>query len=77
MGFCTPDKKIVIDCVFDDAEQFQDDLAVVKKNGKYGLINKYGKEIIPYKYDYIWSFDEGLAKVKDDNLCGFMDRHGN
>ena len=29
-GFCTPDKKIVIDCVYDEVERFKEGLARVK-----------------------------------------------
>jgi nickel-dependent lactate racemase len=36
----------------------------VKLNGKYGFIDKTGKEIVPPKYDDAWDFQEGLARVK-------------
>ena len=34
------------------------------KEGKYGYINKEGKEVIPLKYDYIYPFENGKAKVE-------------
>jgi len=39
-------------------------LARVKLNGKWGFIDKTGKEIVPPKYDYAWDFQESLARVK-------------
>jgi len=36
----------------------------VKKNKKYGLIDKNNQVIIPFQYDYSGSFSEGLAFAK-------------
>ena len=38
-GYCTPDKKIVIECIYDSASRFSEEFASVKLNGKYGFIN--------------------------------------
>jgi hypothetical protein len=52
-------------------------LARVKKDGKWGYIDKTGRTIIPIEYDYVESFNsEGLAKVKKDEKYGFIDRTG-
>lgn len=32
-------------------------------DGRWGLVNSNGIEIIPAKYDYIWDFNEGMAKI--------------
>ncbi|MGB9726533.1 MAG: WG repeat-containing protein [Minisyncoccia bacterium] len=32
-------------------------------NDKWGFIDKTGKEVIPFKYDYAYDFSEGLAHV--------------
>ena len=47
------------------------------KNGKYGFVDKQGKEVIPYKYEYVRWFSEGLAGVKYSGKCGFIDKAGN
>lgn len=40
-------------------------LTIQNKNGKYGVINIYGEEIIPFgKYDKIEGFDRGVARVQ-------------
>ena len=63
-GFCTPDKKMVVQPKYDDAWSFSEGLAWVKLNGKVGFIDKTGKEIVTPKYDYALYFSEGLAGVK-------------
>ena len=35
------------------------------------------KIVIPFKYDYVWSFSEGLASVKLNGKWGAIDRSGN
>ena len=52
---------------------FRKELASVELNGRYGLINKTGKVIIPFIYDYVSNFDEGLELVKLNDKYGFMD----
>ena len=67
-GFCTPDKKVVVQPKYDGVWKFTEGLAQVKLNDKYGFIDKTGKEIVPPKYDYALYFKlyfhEGLARVK-------------
>ena len=43
--------------------KFQNGFAPVIKNGKYGFINKEGKEIIKPKYTRVKSFKDGVCKV--------------
>jgi len=45
-------------------------------NGKYGYVDKTGKEVIPLKYDYADSFREGLARAKLNGKWGYIDRWG-
>jgi hypothetical protein len=73
-GFCTPDKKIVIDCIYDDAYQFIEDLARVKQSGKYGFINRQGFEIIPFEYDRAYDFHKGFATVVYDKKWGKINK---
>ncbi|MGB3454648.1 MAG: WG repeat-containing protein [Moheibacter sp.] len=48
------------------------DLISVKKDGKWGFINRNGELVIPYKYDIVGEFNEGLIPVKINNLWGFI-----
>ena len=46
---------------------FNEGFAPVKKNGKYGYIDKTGKEIVPCIYDYIeiWIRNDDLPDIKN------------
>lgn len=57
---------------------FVDGRAMVRNaDGKYGYIDKTGKEIIPAQYDSANSFEDGLAAVCKDGKCGVIDTNGN
>ena len=63
----------------DDYDQvcgFHDGLAIVKLNGKYGFIDKTGKEIIPLIYDSAGDFSEGVANVKSNGKWITIDQTG-
>ena len=45
--------------------------------GKWGFIDKTGKEIIPYIYDECRKFKAGIAFVKQNNKWGCIDKQGN
>lgn len=61
---------------YDEEPIFEQGIAIVQRNGKYGAIMVGGKEIVPPIYDALTKFTDGLAKVKykDDeriiNLSG-------
>ena len=57
---------------YDSKGRYYEGLAVVEYRGKYGFIDKTGKEIIPIKYDNAEFFSEGLALVKLNNKYGFI-----
>jgi len=47
-------------------------LIVVGKDGKYGCIDKNGKVVIPFIYDNIIGFTDGLSKVRKDKKIGLI-----
>ena len=58
----------VVPCKYDDVRNFSEGLAAVcvgdpYDGGKWGFIDKTGKEVIPCKYDDVRNFSEGLAAV--------------
>lgn len=67
----------VIPCEYDEVWPFSEGLAVVcvgdpYDGGKWGYIDKTGKEVVPCKYDWVGSFSEGLADVKLNGKWGFI-----
>lgn len=62
---------------------FNPEIFVAKKNGKWGYINRYGKNIIPFIYDDVTYFESqsNLALVSKGNYpnskYGFIDKKGN
>lgn len=89
-GFATWSKQLVIGAKYDRAFQFSNGRAVValgkniegKFAGKYGFIDKEGREIIPLIYDFAESFSGDLAKVgkldavSNKMLFGFINQKG-
>lgn len=55
---------------------FHEGLASVSRHGKYGFIDKNGREVIPCMYDDASYFSDGLACVKLNGKYGFIDRLG-
>jgi hypothetical protein len=49
---------------YEEVRQFADNgLAAVKKDGKWGYIDTTGAVVIPFQYNYAYSFSEGKAVV--------------
>lgn len=55
---------------------FYEGMAVKSKKGKYGYIDKTGKEIVPVIYDQAHEFSNGSALVRKNNLYYFIDKNG-
>jgi len=57
------------DCIYNNLQdskfvRYDNDLIIVKKENKFGVINKQGDFIVPIVYEYISYFIEGLAIVQ-------------
>ena len=54
---------------------------LIKKKGKWGYIDKQGKEIIPFQFSYAGLFSNGIAKVEKRFLgikqTFYIDKQGN
>lgn len=48
---------------YEAAQPFSEGLAAVKKDGKWGYIDKTGAVVIPFQYDRAYVFNEGYAIV--------------
>ena len=69
-------KKFEDKSIYDEVEDFHNGFAAVKRNGKWGFVNKQGKEAVPCKYDYVGSFSDGFAKVKLNGKLGKVNTRG-
>jgi hypothetical protein len=64
---------------YEEAYGFAEGLAPVMLNGKWGYIDKNRKEVIPLKYDNVWSFNQhlqGLALVELNGKAHYIDKTG-
>ncbi|HMH32149.1 MAG TPA: WG repeat-containing protein [Puia sp.] len=80
-GFCTADKKIVIDCIYFEAKRFSEGLAPVRNgDGFFGFIDEKGNVVFPFKFGKAESFSNGIAKFNSapfgPGRSGFIDKRG-
>ncbi|MEF3279875.1 MAG: WG repeat-containing protein [Elusimicrobiota bacterium] len=59
---------------YENREISKDDYIMINLGGKVGFIDKYGKELIPQKYDASFGFVGELAAVKLNGKWGFIDK---
>lgn len=60
----------------DMSKYFCGNLAVVKKNNKWGCIDKTGKTVIPFEYDKINMYNNGFLIVVKNGKYGVIDNSG-
>jgi len=70
--------KLTEDFEFEEAKDFQGGVGRVRKNGKFGLIDKFGSPITSYEFDYISEFgeDDGLALAKKNGYDIYLNKEG-
>jgi hypothetical protein len=51
-------------------------LIAVKKDGKWGYVDPTGKNILPFKFDDAWAFNNGLALAVEGGQFGLIDTMG-
>ena len=67
----------VENATYDSIGKFKNNLAIVRKDKKQGVINKDGDVVIPLLYEYVFEETEGLIRVSKDKLTAFFDTKGN
>ena len=64
--------------LFGPCMPFSNGLAPLRKNDRWGFINRTGEFVIEPEYRKVSSFSEGLAAVETlDYKCGYIDTNGN
>ena len=88
-GLYTEDGEEVLDCRYIICKEQENGTSLINlggyvndnnkvKNGKWGMINKHGKVIVPCKYDDISSYSSsGYVKAQLGNLYEYYDFNGN
>lgn len=61
---------------YDNIKGYQEGVAAVKKEGKWGFVNKKGKLIIGYRYNEVRSFNKGEAQVRIGQKRFYINKEG-
>ena len=64
------------DIKYDKVWKFVEGMAVVKRNDKYGYINKNRDEVVPCIYDDAWMFEGGFGEVFIGEKRGYVNKKG-
>ncbi|MBE6115217.1 MAG: WG repeat-containing protein [Erysipelotrichaceae bacterium] len=76
-GFVDISGNLVVPCVYDNVNLFNEGLAAAQKNGKWGYINTKNETVIPFEYDAAYGAGGGLASVGKDGKFAFVDYSNN
>lgn len=61
---------------FTDALPFEDGIAVVEQNGRWGAIDRQGNTIIPFLYDFLTLFFDGYAVAEKNGERFYINQSG-
>lgn len=76
-GYINDINEIKIPFTYQDAREFNEELAPVKVGGKYGYINKDNVMVIPPQFNNAYPFYHGFGIVElEDNISGFINKSG-
>lgn len=76
-GYINTSGKKVIDFKLEEAKDFEGKFACAKKNGKWGILDKYGNTVVPFKYDESFYLNEnGYGRIKENNKYGVVNDNG-
>ncbi|TAE60595.1 MAG: hypothetical protein EAZ89_01360 [Bacteroidetes bacterium] len=68
---------LLVPAIYDSVNSYSEGLAAAKKSGKWGYIDKGGKEVISFQYASAGSFQNGRAKVSSPGGDSrFIDKQG-
>ncbi|GAB3829819.1 WG repeat-containing protein [Hymenobacter jeollabukensis] len=66
----------VVPAQYASVQPFQDERAVVERDGAFGAVNAEGQEVVPPAYDAMNSYAGGYARVRIGDLYTFVDADG-
>jgi len=68
--------EVIKSAAFGSLKDFENGLAIVQKDDKYGCVDKTGKVVIPFVYDELRGFSEGLAAAQRNGKWIFVNSNG-
>jgi len=74
-GFVDETGKLVVETIYESAWDYNNNVAKIKKDGKFGFINLEGV-LFTALYERVFSFSEGFAIVVLNNKYGFINGNG-
>lgn len=75
-GYIDTMGKMVFPLMYDEAFSFNKNLAPVKQQGKWALMNKKGKYLTKFKYDHLQYAGDNRYAFRQDTLWGFLNLNG-
>ena len=75
-GYVDRKLKAITPVDFDQATDFENDVAIIVKSGKTQLISKDGKSLFTVKDTYIEKIDIALYQIKTNSLLGLINEKG-
>lgn len=76
-GYIDIHENVLIPFEFEDIGVFSNGVAPAKKDGKFGMIDRAGKQLGPFKFDEVrYLYSCGLAKARIGTGWGFIDETG-
>lgn len=75
-GYINKSGNVAVAAQFDEAGDFAEGLAAVKKGALWGYIDPQGKLVIAPQFDEADAFSEGLAAVNKGGRWGYIDKMG-
>ncbi len=74
--FVRPSGEVAIEGPFDHAHSFRDGVANVRMGGKWGMIDREGRFVVPPQRDMVWPSHKQRAGFNQGNKWGYLDPSG-
>jgi hypothetical protein len=75
-GFADERTRLQLRYIYDYAYSFEEGTSIVQMDGKMGVINTKGEELIPFEYSEIQRMNDSLFVVKSDRVFALFDSRG-
>jgi len=75
-GYMDEEGNLMINYTFEEANDFREGLAAVKRNGKYGVIIANGNKVVDFVFEFISDYTNGQAICRSNGKYGLIDQKG-